>query len=369
MIKNVRFINNNFLESTFTYSSQQAAFPATNAINKSRSKLWKPAGNFEVTATNNLIYINDGSNKTITLTVGTYTYATLASHIQTQLNASSSNWTCTYNNTTTFKFTINRTSGTAVLRLTQTTNASWDMLGYTGVADRSTPPFVADEQRNHTSEWIKCDLGVPQQATFAGLISGIDTIFPLSATATVKAQANNIDYWVSPPVDITIPVGDISAMKFLDDDTDASYRFHRFQIIDRLNYLGPEGLSFAYAYIGDHTTITASNIASGFNKELTDPSNVLQSESGALFFETKPRYLTITNVGIQLLSGTERETIEQLFYDLGIRDPFFISFDPGNEVTLDIEELTRFVVMTRSPTLEHVFRNYYNISFEMREAF
>ena len=367
--KNVRFMNNNFLLNSMTYSSQQTAFPATNATNTSRSKVWKPGGNFEITALNNKIYINDGSNKTITMTVANYTYATLATHIQTQLNASSSNWTCTYDNTTTFKFTIARSSGTAVLRITQTTDAAWDTLGYTGALDLSSTPFVADQQRNHTSEWMTCDLGVPQLATFCGIISGIDEIFTISVTGTIKLQANNIDYWVSPPVDITIPVGDISAMKMLDDDNSSSYRFWRVKIVDRINPLGPEGLRLAFMYVGDHTTITTSNVALGFTKELTDRSNVLQSENGALFFEKRPRYLTLTNLGIQLLSGQEREDIEQLFYDIGIREPLFVSLDPGVEVTLSLEELTRFMVMTRSPTLEHVIRNYYNISFEMREAF
>lgn len=367
--KKIRFMNNNFIERVFTYSSQQTSFPATNVFNTSRSRVWKPAGNFEITDTNNKIYINDGSNKTITLTNGSYTYATLATHVQTQLNASSSNWTVTYANTTTFKFTINRTSGTAVLRKSQTTNAAWDTLGFTGTSDIMAPPFLADEQRNHTSEWIKCDLGVPQQATFCGIISGIDEIFTLSSTAIVKCQANNIDYWVSPPVDITIPIGQFSAMKMLDDENTSTYRFWKVEIIDRINALGPEGLRLAYIYVGDHTTVTLTNMATGFTKELTDPSNTLQSENGALFVERRPRYMTITNSSIQLLAGSERNELEQLFYDLGAREPFFVSIDPSVVVTQSLEELTRFMVMTKSPYLEHVLRDYYNVNFEMREAF
>ena len=123
MKKNVRFMNNNFLERSFTFSSEQASFPGSNLVNTSRSGVWKPAGNFEVKSTNKNIYINDGADKTVTLTEGSYTYATLAAHIQTRLNAASSNWTCTYDNVLTFKFTITRSSGTKVLRKSQTTNA------------------------------------------------------------------------------------------------------------------------------------------------------------------------------------------------------------------------------------------------------
>lgn len=366
-MKKIRFMNNNYLERSFTYSSQLAGFPATNAHNTSRSKIWKPAGNFEITSSNNLLYINDGSNKTVTLTAASYLYSTLASHIQTQLNAASSGWTCTYSSST-GKFTITRSSS-ATLRITQTTSAVWDTIGFTGTSDLTALTFIADAQRNHTSEWIQCDVGVPQLATFCALLSGIDEVFTLSETATVKLRANNIDYWVSPPVDITIPVTDLGCFYFFDDLVTDSYRYWRIEIIDRGNYNGPEGIEVAYGYIGDHTTITTSNIASGFNQELSDPSITMQSENGALFVEVKPRYLTIANCGIQLLSGSEQREIQQLFYDLGVRNPFLVSIDPGTEVTAALEELTRFVIMTRPPRFDHVFRTYYNIDFEMREAF
>ena len=368
-MSSIRFMSNQYMSRNFTYSSQQSSFPASNVYNTSRSRVWKPAGNFEITTANNKLYINDGSNKTVTLTSGSYSPTSLASHIQTQLNAASSNWTCSYNLVTTFKFTITRSSGTAVLRKSQTANAAWDTLGYTGTTDISSSPFVADAQRNHTNEWVKCDLGVPQQATFVGIISGIDEVFSLSETAVVTVEANNIDYWESPPVSITIPVTDGGCLKFIDEDNTASYRFWRVTIVDRLNYLGPEGIKIAYIYLGDHVSMTTSNIATGFRKELVDPSNVLQSESGALFFETRPRYLSISNAQVQLLSGAEQRELEQLFYDLGKREPFFVSIDPSLAVSVNLDQLTRFMVMTNNPTLDHVLRDYYNINFEMREAF
>lgn len=366
-MKKIRFMNNNYLERSFTYSSQLAGFPATNAANTSRSKIWKPAGNFEITTANNFLYINDGSNKMVTLTSGSYLFNTLATHIQTQLNLASSNWTVTYN-VPTGKFTIAHT-GSATLRITQTTSAVWDTIGFTGTTDLTGTSFLADAQRNHTSEWIQCDLGVPQLATFSALLSGIDEIFTLSETATVKLRANNIDYWVSPPVDIVIPVTDLGCFYFFDDLVIDSYRFWRIEIIDRGNYNGPEGIEIAYGYIGDHTTITTSNIASGFRQELTDPSVGMQSERGALFVEIKPRYLTIASCNIQLLSDDEQREMQQLFYDLGVRNPFLVSIDPSTEISEKLEELTRFVIMTNSPSLDHIFRSYYNINFQMREAF
>lgn len=369
MRKNARFMSNTFLDRGFSYSSQYStSFPASNAYDTSRSKVWKTGGNFEITSTNNKLYINDGSDKTVTLTAASYTYSTLAAHVQTQLNASSSNWTCTYS-TTTHKFTIARSSGTAVLRETQTTNAVWDTLGYNQGADITGTPFVADESRIHTSEWLKCDCGVPQTATFACLLGSIDEEFSLTQNAVVTLQASNLDSWTSPAVSVDLPVESLSAMAFLDDSFSTPYRYYRIKIVDRLNPLGPEGISIGYAYIGDHVTMTNTNIAVGFSKILQDPSIVQSSENGALFFEVRPRYREISSAEIQYLSGTEYDELEQFFYDVGIRTPFLVSIDPGVEVSRKLEDMTHMMIMSRPPELAHILRDMYNVSFDMREAF
>lgn len=371
MRKNARFMNNNFLENGFDYSSQLSAeFQAVNIYDTARSLVWMPGGNFEITASNCKLYINDGSDKTITLDEGSYTYSTLATHIQTKLNASSSNWECSYNSSTTFKFTINRTSGSATIRQTQTTGAVWDTLGYTQGTDVTPAPFVADEQRNHTSEWIALDCSIPQLATFAGLFGPIDEVFCLTSSATVYLQASNVnDDWANPTFELELDVGSLAAMGMLDDDLDTAYRYYRIEIFDRTNPLGPEGLVFGYGYIGDHVTTTNTNIATGFEKVLNDPSVVQSSEDGALFVSTRPRFLEINSAEIQYLSGTEYDELEQLFYDLGVRTPFVMSIDPGVEVSRRLEDMTRLMIMSAKPQMRHVLTDKYFVQFSMRESF
>ena len=74
----IRFMDNNLAELTTagtTFSSALAAFPSTNLTNKFRSKVWKPSGLFEIIAgTNDKLYINDGVDKTITLTASSTAY-------------------------------------------------------------------------------------------------------------------------------------------------------------------------------------------------------------------------------------------------------------------------------------------------------
>ena len=93
----VRFCQNNFLGAsyaTLTFTSAASGAAGANSVLPERHKRWIPNGHFEVTSSNNTVYINDGSNKTVTLTVASYTSGSaLASHIQTQLNVSSTLWT------------------------------------------------------------------------------------------------------------------------------------------------------------------------------------------------------------------------------------------------------------------------------------
>jgi hypothetical protein len=367
----IRFMNNNYMGDGFTYSTQYSSgFAAANVYNTSRAKVWQPSGNFEITASNYLLYINDGTDKTITLDLGFYTSSTLALHIQTKLNISSSNWTCAYSSTT-FKFTISQSVATTyTLRFAVTTTAVWDTLGYTETSNTVCyPSLVADEQRNHTDEWVKCDLGLAQKVTFCGILGPIAETFNLSPYATLKLQGSNIDYWAAPPIDTALDINDNGSFNFIDGETTASYRFWRIKIIDRTNPDGPTGIKIAQVYIGDDTSLTQSNLGVGIQKTSVDPSPVSYSENGAAFFESRSKYLTISNMQIKNLSGEEQRDIEQIFYELGVSRPFFVSFDPKLQVTNNLYQLTFYAFMSRPPSIQHLITDYYSFSFEMREAF
>lgn len=364
---NVRFLDNNYAEdATTTYSSQLTAYLFSNALNKFRSRIWKPAGNFTITSSNNSIYINDGSNKTITLTSGNYTYSTLASHIQTQLNTSSTLWTCTYSSTT-FKFTIAHT-GSATLRFTQTTNAVWSTLGYLGSSDVAGTSWVADAQRNHTSEYITFDLTTNPEITAFCLIGPLEKIFTISPTATLKLYANNINDFTAPALTTTLSRTDGGIFQFMDDIADSAYRYWKFELIDLDNPLGPEGFEISHVYLGDYTTLTNRNISRGFQKSFIDNSESLESESGALFFNEKIKYLTLDNMDMIQLSKEDRATLENVFNINGKHTPFYISVDPRLEISNSIDELTRYVIFNQDFKLNHIISDRFNLSFSVREV-
>jgi hypothetical protein len=359
----IRFANNNFLVAgaTITSSTFNTSYPIANIYDSRRGVYGSFRGNFLVVSTNKKIYINDGSAKTITLTEAEYTGATLASHIQTQLNASSSNWTCTYSSTT-YKFTISRSSGTDDLVLSTTTDAAWDLLGITGSV-QTTCPYTSDESRIHSHEWILVDLGLQHEIGLAGLVGPLGTELGLSATATVKIQGNNVDSWSAPTVDMAMSVNDIGSFAF----PDATHRYWRLYIQDRENTDGPTALKIGSASISSTVELTSVNIANGFTMGFQDNADVFVSDSGARYFNTKPKPFYLSGE-LQAAFGSQRRELEQFFFDFGVSEPFFISIDPKLCVFANHTEVTKLVRFSEMPSLQHIIRDYFNVSLSVIEV-
>ena len=363
-----RFCDNNFISSLSIedYSSQLTANPFSNSYNNKRSLVWSTAGNFDITTANNKIYINDGADKTVTLTVGSYTYTTLAAHVETQLNASSSNWSCDYDTTgSTFKFTISNT-GSVTLRLSQAANAAWDTLGYTTSLDLVGTSFVATEQRNHTSEYAIYDFGYQAQVKFAAIVSTLGQPFSISQSGTIKLQANNLNVWTAPQLDITLTVTDEGIYHFIETD-DTGYRYWRILIEDKLNALGPEGIEIGYIYLGDYVTLTDRNVSAGLEFNLIDPSDRLESEEGTLYFKERIKYHVFKSMGIKYVDQTSRELLQSMYRKLGNTTPFFISVDPTGCLST-VHNMTKMVVFDGQPNFKHVFGDKWIWSFELREV-
>lgn len=365
----IRFMANNIGEvasASLTAASALASHPVTNAVDPARVKLYRPAGNFEIATTNGKIYINDGSDKTITLTNGNYTYTTLAAHIQTQLNASSTLWTCTYSSST-YKFTIAHT-GSAVLRLSVTTDAAWSTIGYTTSVNLTGTSFVADTQRNHTSETITWDLGAATEIMFFACIGPINDVFSISSSATIKLYANSTNVWTSPALTITLTRDDRGIFQFLDDLAGSTYRYWRFEIIDKSNPLGPEGLKLAHIYLGDYITSVNRNLSSGFNKQYVDNSVRFESEGGAVYSQIKSRYVKFTGMELGYMEASERKELEQMFYDVGTFEAFYVSFDPTLLASTGLSELTRYVLFDDAPVFKHVKNDVFSLMMSLREV-
>jgi hypothetical protein len=246
-------------------------------------------------------------------------------------------------------------------------NAAWDVLGYTGSTDEDAGE--ADEQRNHTKEYFQMDFGSSGNAVqFCGLIGPISEVFSVSSDATITLKGTNILDFDTPEFSRSITHFDSGLYEFLDDAADTNYRYWRLEIVDRLNTSGPEGFIFSYLYLGTYLTIENRNVNSGFVKDWIDETTVQVSESGTEYFKIRPKYLAFRNSSMNFLDASDRRNIEQFFYDVGIYTPFFVAFDPLQNCTEDITELTKYVRFNGEPSFNHFRSNIYNVSFAVREA-
>lgn len=365
----VRFMTDNLMAAqaaSVSFSSAKSGFPGANVLTDYRFEQWITGGNFTIGSTNNKIYINDGTDRTITLTSGNYTYATLAAHVQTQLNASSSNWTCTYS-TSTGKFTIDRSSGTEVLRFSQTTDAAWDTLGFTGSVDDNSGPFVSDEQRNHTDEHVTVDFGSPVEIQAFIAIAKLSEVFGLSSEATVTLMFNTTDSWTAPALTVTLTPTSLGIVKFLDDQADTTYQYMRFKFVDRENTVGPEGFKFSNLFAGGYTTILRRNIVRGFEWSVVDPSEVSRAEGGAEFFNRRTKFHRFDGLSIVGLDADDRRGLQQIFWDLGQSTPFYLAIDPLANVSENTVEMTKYVRFDGDPRFSHVKGDVYSMAFAVKE--
>ena len=350
MTTNARFCFNNWIDATLTASSAVSGYPASNLYHSIRSKLWKASGLFEITSTNNKVYIN---GTTYTLTVATYSVTTLITHFNSVTSQ-------TLSRDAYGKFTITL-GGSGTLNLATTTAAVWETLGYLTSTNLTGTAFQADEARYHTSEWIKVDMGMPQTATFASLIPAANSVFSCT-NATITLEGNNLDDWISPVVSEAFEVGDKGAFIAATDLT--ACRYWRIKIVDKTNSV----VTAAVGYIGDHVTLDNTNVATGFNRMREDQSVRLYSESGALYVDRRPKVMSLSGINIQYLKSTEQSEVEQLFYDLGVENPFFLCLDPELGVSTNLSDMTHYLYVTSTAQLQHVIRDYYNLSVEAREA-
>lgn len=373
----MRIMDNNLGEladAGISFSSEQTAYPATNAVTRFRNEQWRAKGNFTLDSTNTALYITvDAVSTTVALTAGNYNYETLASHISTRLNTDSSGWTCSYDfSGGTFKYTIGRASS-ATLNFSSTTNAVWNTIGYTGSTDEAADSFVADQQRNHTDEYLQFDLGYAGEILAFFAIGTLDEVFSVSSDATILLKANNLnDNWDSPPlqIDLNTYKTDSGIYTFIDSLlTDTRYRFWRFHIFDRFNAIGPEEcIKVSNLYLGDYTTLSDFNINNSFQKVTVDESVRSQSEGGSIYFDEKTKYTLFQSIGYGFIDKTARKTLESLYNRLGTTTPVYVSLDPNLKISDQLEDLTIYCVYNNSPVMSHVIYDKFNYSIEFREV-
>jgi hypothetical protein len=371
-MKHIRFCQNNLLQlptTVLTASSALANFPVSNAVDSYRYRAWMTGGHFAITAANQNVHINTGGDLTAVVPIGSYaTGAALALAIQTALNAVSTNWICVYVPASGL-FVFFRIVGPATLRLTITTNAIWDTIGFTsGVDTAANPGFaVGNVRRNHTSEKVLFDLGTAQEVRAFFAIGAAAQYFKISSTAVQTLKANNIPSMVGAPISISITAEDQGNFRFLEteDFANTTYRYWEWEFQDRENPNGPN-FPVNQIYLGRFISPVFTNLHLGLVREIIDDSREFKSSGGSKFWRRVPRYWRYSSTSVEYLIDSDRTELERVFSEIGTTTPIFISYDPDASISATVGEFTKYMRVD-SASVSHQLYKYFNIDFSADE--
>lgn len=362
----IRFMAENLLQTgvrSITLSSEDSGFTYENAINNFRSRPFKFTGRFEITALNNKLYFNDGTDKVATIAVGEYqTRASLASAIQTAMNAVSAGYVVTWSSVAK-KFVINGTA--RVLQLSNQTNAIWETIGFISITDKPLATIsTGEEQRLHWPyEFIKIDFGYYPEIGFLALIADSSKPLNITTMANVIIEANTINDFTSPPVSINLTRADRGIIKFFDDDS-YQYRFWRLRIED--NFADQE-IEIGHLYLGEFTKLKMHYNSQGGINANEDRSEISESESGQIYAFDKVKQRSYDSISLEAIDVDDMMFMKDLFKRIGLGNPFFISIDPKLEITSTLDDATFFCRIEESIKFTHITRNLYNTEFKVRE--
>jgi hypothetical protein len=224
----------------------------------------------------------------------------------------------------------------------------------------------------HRTWYLYCDFGWNAPISFLAVIGPLGEIFNVSSAAVITLKANNIDDFTgTTPYSETITASEYGLYKHI-DNSDGGYRYWRLDVDDSTN---PESsdlddypVKIGHIYFGDHVQITERTINSGFVKSEIDPSTGQTSMNGQKYFDNKQKYLSYAGLGLGYMPADERSLLEQMFYDYGKSDPFFISLDPSLKFSTYEWELSRLVRFDKEPQLTSFYSDIYSMTFSVSEA-
>ena len=351
---------NNYLDpdtvNMVDYSSQKSAFPASNMYEFTRRhKVWRTNGYWEITTANRGIVFQDQAGVNITVNIATGEYESVTDFlaaVDTALEGGgAANYTVTQNSTTgKIVITSDLSGGATVFRL-MTTSASFtaaSIMGFDTATDKTgASTYTADTLKIHTSEWLKWDLGTainPEAFVICGLRN---EAIKLSPTATIKLQGNSTDAWTSPAYDQTLTYDE--AMIIISDPDGlhtSGLRYWRLYIVDASN--SNLYLELSIAFLGSVLTTTQGAIQFPYKEKFVDPSSKIKTEGGHVIPMKREKTRQIT-VEWNNLNTSENEDLRDMFEEVGMTKPFFISLDPDEVFSSSLERHVFYVLFDDEP--------------------
>lgn len=355
-------------------SSEQAAFPLTNAFNfQRRSRVWRSNGYWNITSSNNTIIFREttGVDLTATVAVSEYTSTTaLYAAIKTALEAvGASTYTISQDATTLkHKFTSNGSGGGGIFEI-YWSNASTTMetiLGFSSDEDDTGAlTYTADALRIHTSEWITWDFGITTLPKAFALIGARNDPIKITPSATITLSANETNVWTSPTYQTTITYDD--EVMYVTSSTGLwteALRYARLDIVDNDNTAGY--IEVGALYLGDFFDPTRARVQYPFAGSYVDRSITTFSEGGQSFSDVREK-TEVFSISWFGLTVAEKEQIDTMWLSFGTSQPFFVEFDPDTSFYSTVNKSIRYVKFQQEPSYDLVSPANFSCRMTLRE--
>lgn len=377
----VRWFNDNFTSadvvSTFSVSSEQAAFPKENLQDQQRrSKVWRSNGYWEVASGSNTIAFKEtsgGGTLTATIAAANYNsdttfFAAVKAALEGATGAGSTYTVARDATTSRIKITSDGAGGTGDFELLfATSTAVADLLGFDQSNITGALTYTADLLVLHSpDEWIEWDFGISTNPEALIVTGKRNSFLPLSPNAVVKLQGNETNTWSAPTYDQTLTLTDDKVIVKLNEGglhTEA-LRFWRFSIADSDN---PNTyIELGAVFLGDWYEPTTGSPQFGWTEKEVDRTETVFSEGGQTFSDVRPKSAEFS-FDYKALTKTEKESLHDIFDTYGTGIPFFIQFDP-NAVFHSTSDLSvKYVKFASPPNFKLDRPNQYSCQITLRE--
>ena len=206
------------------------------------------------------------------------------------------------------------------------------------------------------------------KVSFVAIVGAFDAAFDILANTTVTLEGNDIDEWTAPELSEAMTVTDNGIFHKVASSVQ-NYRYWRVVFTDASTNFAVDSryARLHNVYLGDYLSITR-DVGINFAKTQADPSSIYVSNVGKQFANIRTAYANWGSLVLELIPAAERRSLEQFAFQKGSHSPFYICLDSSVSVTEDIAELSRWVYFEGVPSFGHDFRDYFSMSFSLREV-
>jgi hypothetical protein len=210
-------------------------------------------------------------------------------------------------------------------------------------------PTLVHKTTGVASEWWKWDLGAARNVRYF-----IFWNHNFSPNASIRLQANSIDNWTSPAIDVYINSMPEKIVKIF--ETVNSYRWWRLIVEDSGNSEGY--LQGGYAFLGDF--LETGRYFSEIQITDIDPSKLVESDDGQASAILKSKYW-IKKYDFQGLSENDINALREAFDYLGKANSFYIHENSNDESSII------YVRTNIDWSYSCIFKNYFNFSLSVEK--